>query len=115
MMGAFLRLGHSTVFILNKLSKINNKGGFSVRTLTATEIRHKFGEVVEGIKSEPVLVEKSGRPVAVILSYEDFQRFEALEDAWWGEQARKAASKGLLSAEETASWIAERMNETPTE
>ncbi|MDA8206375.1 MAG: type II toxin-antitoxin system prevent-host-death family antitoxin [Thermaerobacter sp.] len=85
-----------------------------MKTLTATEIRHKFGEV-EGIKSEPVLVEKSGRPVAVILSYEDFQRFEELEDAWWGEQARKAASEGLLSVEETASWIAERMNETPTE
>ncbi len=75
-----------------------------MKTLTATEIRHKFGEVVEEIKSEPVWVEKSGRPVAVILSYEDFQRFEELKDAW-----------KLLSAEDTASWIAERMHETPPE
>lgn len=86
-----------------------------MKTLTATELRHKFGEVVEGLKAEPVLVEKSGRPVAVILSYEDYTRFEELEDAWWGEQARKAAADGFLSADETASWIAERMNETPTE
>ena len=56
-----------------------------MRTLTATEIRHKFGEVVEGLKTEPVLVEKSGRPVAVILSYEayeTYERLQALEDAW---------------------------------
>jgi antitoxin Phd len=86
-----------------------------MKTLTATELRHKFGEVVEGLKLEPVLVEKSGRPVAVILSYEDFQRFEDLEDAWWGEQARKAASEGLLSAKETMSWVEERMNEASAE
>lgn len=86
-----------------------------MKTLTATELRHKFGEVVEGLKLEPVLVEKSGRPVAVILSYEDFQRFEDLEDAWWGEQARKAASERLLSAKETMSWVEERMNEAPAE
>lgn len=86
-----------------------------MKTLTATELRHKFGEVVEGLKAEPVLVEKSGRPVAVILSYEDYERLQEIEDSWWGEQARKAAAEGFLSAEETASWIAERMNETSAE
>lgn len=84
-----------------------------MKTLTATELRHKFGEVVEGLKVEPVLVEKSGRPVAVILSYEEFERLQELDDAWWGEQAKKAAAEGLLTPEETKAWIAERMNETP--
>ncbi|RIV22078.1 type II toxin-antitoxin system Phd/YefM family antitoxin [Alicyclobacillaceae bacterium I2511] len=83
--------------------------------MTATELRHKFGEVVEGLKTEPVLVKKSGRPVAVILSYEAYERFQELEDAWWGEQARKAATEGFMSADETTSWIAERLNEAPTE
>ena len=86
-----------------------------MKTLTATELQDKFIEVVEGIRSEPVLVEKSGRPVAVILSYQDFERFRDLEDAWWGEQAHNAANKGILSVQETASWIADRMNETPPE
>ena len=84
-----------------------------MRTLTATEIRHKFGAVVEGLKTEPVLVEKSGRPVAVILSYEEYERLQELEDAWWGEQASKAAAEGLLSAEETASWLKEKLDEAP--
>lgn len=86
-----------------------------MKTLTATEIRHKFGEVVEGLKVEPVIVEKSGRPVAVVLSYEAFERYQELEDAWWGEKARQAAAEGLLSSEESASWITERLNETQTD
>ena len=87
-----------------------------MKTLTATELQNTFSEVVEGIRSEPVLVEKSGHPVAVILSYQDFERFRDLEDAWWGEQAHNAANNGMLSVQETASWIADhRMNETPPE
>ena len=86
-----------------------------MKTMTATELRHKFGEVVEGLQAEPVLVEKSGRPVAVILSYADFQRLQEMEDTWWGEQARKASQEGFLSADETKEWIMEQMNETPTE
>lgn len=86
-----------------------------MRTLTATEIRHKFGEVVEGLKTEPVLVEKSGRPVAVILSYEAYERLQALEDAWWGEQAHQAVMEGLLSANATASWLQEKLDEAPAQ
>ncbi len=86
-----------------------------MRTLTATEIRHKFGEVVEGLKTEPVLVEKSGRPVAVILSYEAYERLQELEDAWWGEQANQAMAEGLLSANATASWLQEKLDEAPAQ
>ncbi len=86
-----------------------------MKTLTATEIRHKFAEVVEGLKIEPVLVRKSGRPVAVILSYEDFERMQDIEDAWWGEQAQKAAAEGFLTAGETAFWLKEKLDETSAE
>ena len=84
-----------------------------MRTLTATEIRHKFGEVVEGLKTEPVLVEKSGRPVAVILAYETYERLQELEDAWWGEQANQAMAEGLLSAKATTSWLKEKLDAAP--
>lgn len=86
-----------------------------MKTLTSTELRHKLGEVFEGLKLEPVVVEKSGRPVAVVLSYEDFVRYQELEDAWWGEKARQAAAEGLLSTDESASWLTERLNETQTD
>jgi prevent-host-death family protein len=102
-------------FSQNEYNKYYHEGECVVKTLTATELQDKFSEVVEGIRSGPVLVEKSGRPVAVILSYQDFERFRDLEDAWWGEQAHNAATKGILSVQETASWIADRLNETPPE
>ena len=84
-----------------------------MKTLTATELRHKFAEVLEGLKVEPVLVEKSGRPVAVVVSYQMFERMQELEDAWWGARAKEAVAEGLLTPEDTMSWIRERMNETP--
>lgn len=97
------------------MNKMKGKGVRKVKTLTATALRHKLGEVIEGIKTEPVLVEKSGRPVAVLLSYEDFQRLQDLEDAWWGEKARKAAATGFLSSGETESWLKEKLNEAASE
>ncbi|HHY67523.1 MAG TPA: type II toxin-antitoxin system prevent-host-death family antitoxin [Alicyclobacillus sp.] len=67
------------------------------------------------MKAEPVLVEKRGRPVAVILPCEDFLRLRDLEDAWLGEEARKAEAEGFLSAEETESWLKEKLREADFE
>ncbi|ATY83930.1 type II toxin-antitoxin system Phd/YefM family antitoxin [Kyrpidia spormannii] len=67
------------------------------------------------MKAEPVLMEKRGRPVAVILPCEDFLRLQDLEDAGLGEEARKAAAEGFLSAEETESWLKEKLREADLE
>lgn len=47
-----------------------------------------------------------------MLSIEEFERLQELEDSWWGEQAKKAAEEGLLTEEETKTWLMERLNET---
>ncbi|WP_028987362.1 type II toxin-antitoxin system Phd/YefM family antitoxin [Thermicanus aegyptius] len=86
-----------------------------MKRLSATDLRRRFGEVIEDAKLEPVLIEKGGRPVVVVLSYEDYQRLQDLEDEWWGEQARKAAAEGFLSAEETEAWLKEKIHETDSE
>ncbi|MGD9108691.1 MAG: type II toxin-antitoxin system Phd/YefM family antitoxin [Gammaproteobacteria bacterium] len=48
------------------------------------------------------MVEKSGRPMAVIISYE---RYEQLEDAYWGELASKADKEKSLSAKESMEFL----------
>lgn len=46
-------------------------------TITATEAKKKFGEVLDMAQSEPVHVQKNGRDVAVVLSSEEYQRLTA--------------------------------------
>ena len=63
-------------------------------TITATETKNRFGRVLSQAAKEPVTIEKSGRPVAVIMSYEMFEHYQALEDYHWRERARGIRKQG---------------------
>jgi antitoxin Phd len=58
--------------------------------VSATELKNKLGQYIEAAITEPVIVEKSSRPVSVVISYQEFQRFLGLEDELWGLRAREA-------------------------
>jgi len=45
--------------------------------VTATEAKNRFGYFCSRAKSEPVIVEKDGRPDTVLLGYEEFQQLTA--------------------------------------
>jgi len=63
-------------------------------SVTATETKNHFGKVLRQAAKEPVTIEKSGSPVAVLVSYDVFERYQALEDYYWGEIAKAAREKG---------------------
>ncbi len=46
-------------------------------TMTATEAKNKFGQLLEMARKEPVRVQKNGRDVAVVLSPEEFVEYAA--------------------------------------
>jgi len=52
------------------------------RTLPATEVKNRFGRVLREVARTggPVVVERDGRPVAVILSIEKFERLQPLTE-----------------------------------
>ncbi|MCP4696907.1 MAG: type II toxin-antitoxin system Phd/YefM family antitoxin [Gammaproteobacteria bacterium] len=62
--------------------------------VTATELKHRLGHYLDAAISEPVVIEKNGRQTAVILSYVDYERLTALEDAYWGNLALEAKKEG---------------------
>lgn len=62
--------------------------------VTATEAKNRLGRVLRQAASEPVTIEKAGAPVAVVLSYEMFERYQALDDSYWGERAKKIREQG---------------------
>ena len=63
---------------------------------TATELNKHPGKYLDQAIKEPVIVERSGRPIAVMVSYE---RFIQLEDAYWGELATLADQEKSLGRE----------------
>ena len=79
-----------------------------MKTLAATEAKNEFGRLLDTAQREPVTIEKKGRPVAVVLSLEEYQRLEALDDAWWAARADAAEKEGdWLGPEESEKYLRE--------
>ena len=74
-------------------------------TFGAREAKNEFGRLLDTAQREPVTIEKKGRPVAVVISLEEFKRLEAAEDALWEVLARASEAEGLLSPEESEKFL----------
>lgn len=77
----------------------------------ATEVKQRFGQYIDAALNEPVLIEKSGRPSVVMLSITEYERLQAIEDRFWGEQARLAAIEGFVGSEETIQRLQEKLKD----
>ena len=66
-----------------------------MKTMNAKEAKDGFGLLLDTAQREPVTITKKGREVAVLVSKADFERLEALEDAYWGHRAEEARKEGL--------------------
>lgn len=69
--------------------------------ITATELKNNLGQYITASVKEPVVVEKSGKPTVVVISYDDFQKYTEFEDLIWGFRAEIASREGFLGVEET--------------
>lgn len=69
---------------------------------TATELNKHPGKYLNEAIKEPVVIERSGRPVAVIVSYE---RYIQLEDAYWGESAVAADKEKSLGTKKSMDFL----------
>jgi antitoxin Phd len=65
----------------------------------ATEVKNRFGEFMDKAQREPVTVDKTGRSYVVIVSFEEFERLRAVEDAYWAERAARAERSGYVGSE----------------
>lgn len=70
--------------------------------VTATEAKNRFGYFCSQAKSEPVIVEKDGRPDTVLLDYEEFRALKAAAEKKSTVQRKKEFN------EKYKEWIAEQ-------
>ncbi len=80
-------------------------------TFSAKEAKNNFGRLLDEARVGPVSIEKNGRKVAVLLSTEEYKKFEEMEDAIWIKKANEAAKEGFLGASESAKFIQNILNE----
>jgi prevent-host-death family protein len=70
---------------------------------TSTEIKTHFGEYIMKSQKEPVVFQKNNKKAGVLISYEQFQKYQELEDSYWFDRAKSEtemlgnkASKAIL-------------------
>ena len=56
-----------------------------MKTMSAREAKNAFGFMIDTARAEPVLIEKHGRAVVMVISVEEYER---LHDAAKGSAAR---------------------------
>ena len=66
-----------------------------MRSIAALQAKNRFGELLDAAQREPVTIEKHGRPVAVLVSAQEYQEMEALKLA----NLRREIAKGLADIE----------------
>jgi len=71
--------------------------------ITATEFKNCIGRYLDVAETDPVLVQKSGRPKSVLISHRMYEKFMALEDAYWEHKAVEA--EGYLGEKTTETFL----------
>lgn len=59
-----------------------------MQTMSAKDAKHQFGRLIDTARAEPVVIEKHGRPVVVVVSVEEFTR---LRDGQSGQSPEPAS------------------------
>lgn len=101
-----------------------------MRTITATELRQKLGEILDAASAgEKILIERDHRPLAYLVSVEDVRTLETQDEdierelaaldalIAIGREWRQAhpARLGEMTAEETVRWDRDHRDEEKSE
>ena len=79
-------------------------------TVSASDAKQKFGQIIDAARIAPVVINKSGKPSVVMISFERFEELQAMEDAYWIAQATAGIASGFLGAEKTAEVLKEKLD-----
>ena len=76
-------------------------------TVDSTEAKTKFGQYLDEANIHPVIIRKSKREVAALISIREFERLQALEDELWKLKADMAAADGFVGHTESMDLLKE--------
>ncbi len=86
-------IAEKSYFALN--GAMDRQRDSAMKTMSAREAKNGFGLMIDTARAEPVLIEKHGRGVVVVVSVEEYERLSVQAGrADKGETGTKGASKG---------------------
>jgi antitoxin Phd len=78
--------------------------------IVAKDAKNNFGQLLTAALREPVVVDKNGKPVVVVLSLEEFKRLEEVEDDLFALKAKLALEEGFIGEEESEKVMKDLLN-----
>ncbi len=72
-----------------------------METFRASDAKNQFGRLLDAVRRSPISIEKLGRPVAIVISPEEYKRLDDIENKYWAIQAKLASSEGYLSEQDS--------------
>jgi prevent-host-death family protein len=79
----------------------------SMKTFAASDFKTRLGDMFMSAAQEPVHITKRGKEAYVLMSEEQFRRFEAMEDALWATRAQDALKNGFVGADKAEGLLQE--------
>ncbi|MGE0004841.1 MAG: type II toxin-antitoxin system prevent-host-death family antitoxin [Parvibaculaceae bacterium] len=64
-----------------------------MKTMSAREAKNGFGLMIDTARAEPVLIEKHGRGVVVVVSVEEYERLSVRQPSDRTQDGRKPVAK----------------------
>jgi antitoxin Phd len=78
------------------------------QVINSTEAKKHFGDLLLNVIKEPVIIKRHNKKFAVMMSYEEYQRIEELEDYVLGKMAEESEKNGeFLSVDESEKFMME--------
>lgn len=81
-----------------------------MKVFKATEAKDNFGEVLDSSRSEPVKIKKNNKDVAVVISFEEYNRLINLEDNYLAMRAKEAQKGGYLGKSKSKDLLQSMLN-----
>ena len=82
-----------------------------MHSTTATWAKMHFGQLLDSTIKEPVIIERSGRQIAVIMSYDEYNHLTNIEDKYWLLEAKKASREGYIGTDASESLLNDLLND----
>ncbi|SMC03872.1 Antitoxin Phd_YefM, type II toxin-antitoxin system [Sulfobacillus thermosulfidooxidans DSM 9293] len=67
----------------------------SIKSLVE-ELQHRRPDFLKRLAKQPLVIEDDGHYVAVLLSYQEWQKIQRMQDELWKAQTAEAACEGPL-------------------
>ena len=84
-----------------------------MKTISIKKAKGQLGSLLKRVKKNPITIEENNKPVAVLLSAEEYEHFEKLEDIYWAARADEVvAENDWMGPEKSEIALQEMLNAT---